>query len=730
MTLGIVSLPIDYFPDPNRGRPIYNGQIFVGEPDLDPEILANRKAIVARQEDGTDIPISPAQQPVRTSSGGVPTYNGATVQILVEGNYSIKVLDRAGVQEYYWPNVYDGQPLIFGETSFVYSFETLDAALNDSVIVEGSAVDLRERILGGGGGALWDLVLTSSVTPNGFNIVQSIASPTLSLVLRVDTTITYRQLGGLSDGSNEGPLIELLFSLAGDVYIDDATITMDTPAILSSDTTVTCHPNAVFRRGDVPVSRMFLGAEPSNVLGGYKALNNVTFINGNFDFNNTNGQVGSVMSLGHAENISFVNCKFTNGTGHYFEIGGCRNISYKNCIFGGMSQQDQNFTEAVQLENMDRAAGFPSFGPYDNTISQDIFLNDCVLEPRRDGNNEYINGTSFPVMVGQHSSGSPNPVKNLVVDGCTFIAPLRCGVRLLGVSKARISNCFAENGPLIQLSAGIGDQGSKDVLISNNEVTNSAEASTLSVGIDILNTSLDIGKISSVVIDGNKINSQDGSVSIDDGIKINGPVVDMSISNNIITGIEDGIDCSDSNNSSIIITGNIIKDTTQSGVDFDGCDKLLITSNIFENTSEAAIAVTDCSSVIVTSNAFKNCQKSAFDQISGGNCAIVSCNVIDGWGLILAGAFAGLRARSLVSVFNDNVFVNAGVSATRAIFSSEIGTFCRSFNNFGDAGSIEFEGGTDNSLNRAIRITSPDSTKFDITVDDLGVITATSTTDP
>lgn len=136
MTLGIVNLPLDYFPDPNKGRPIFNGQIFVGEPDLDPQILANRKDIVARQEDGTEIPISPAEQPVRTSAGGVPTYNGATVQILVEGNYSIKVLDKGGAQEYFWTNYNQGLPLVVGD----------EGKINHGLLLDKDAVGAHDTI--------------------------------------------------------------------------------------------------------------------------------------------------------------------------------------------------------------------------------------------------------------------------------------------------------------------------------------------------------------------------------------------------------------------------------------------------------------------------------------------------------------------------------------------------------------------------------------------------------
>lgn len=97
--------PYTYFPDPTQGRPVFNGSIYVGQPDTDPEIAANRKQVAAVQEDGAKVPIS---QPIKTSAGGVPLLNGSPVQLVVEGEYSIKVLNKAGAQVYYAADLVDG----------------------------------------------------------------------------------------------------------------------------------------------------------------------------------------------------------------------------------------------------------------------------------------------------------------------------------------------------------------------------------------------------------------------------------------------------------------------------------------------------------------------------------------------------------------------------------------------------------------------------------------------
>lgn len=90
MALNEVVNPFKYYGDPTRSRSIFNGSLYIGEPDLDPKIPANQKTVTARQEDGTEVAIS---QPIATNSGGYPTFNGSVVMLLVDGSYSMRLDD-------------------------------------------------------------------------------------------------------------------------------------------------------------------------------------------------------------------------------------------------------------------------------------------------------------------------------------------------------------------------------------------------------------------------------------------------------------------------------------------------------------------------------------------------------------------------------------------------------------------------------------------------------------
>lgn len=99
--MSFVALGIQYFVNPYNGKPVYNGYIYIGEPDTDPTIEANQKAITLKQENGVEVATT---QPVRTGAGGVPMYNNSPVQIIVDGNYSLLVQDSYQQQVYFVPS--------------------------------------------------------------------------------------------------------------------------------------------------------------------------------------------------------------------------------------------------------------------------------------------------------------------------------------------------------------------------------------------------------------------------------------------------------------------------------------------------------------------------------------------------------------------------------------------------------------------------------------------------
>lgn len=96
-----VLLGPEYFPQDAAGRALAFADIYVGEPDTDPEVVGNQKQLYVLEEDGT---LTSVTQPITTSAGGVPLYNGDPVTLFVYGAYSLKVLNSSGSQVYYVPS--------------------------------------------------------------------------------------------------------------------------------------------------------------------------------------------------------------------------------------------------------------------------------------------------------------------------------------------------------------------------------------------------------------------------------------------------------------------------------------------------------------------------------------------------------------------------------------------------------------------------------------------------
>lgn len=132
----IVTLGYEYFPDPTKGRPVFNGSIYVGEPDTDPTIPSNQKSISVIEEDGTVVPVS---QPVNTGAGGVPLYNGSPVQLQVDGEYSLAVLNGSGSQVYYlasgFKNILSSE-VLYNQGDAGAVDRTVESKLQESVSVK------------------------------------------------------------------------------------------------------------------------------------------------------------------------------------------------------------------------------------------------------------------------------------------------------------------------------------------------------------------------------------------------------------------------------------------------------------------------------------------------------------------------------------------------------------------------------------------------------------------
>jgi len=167
---------------------------------------------------------TPIAQPIRTSAGGVPEFNGSSIALFTDGNYSIKVLNSKGDQVYYSGSVENNDNVL--------NFATLQDAVENTSAKVGDAANLAERTTGNGGGAMWDYVLASGVTVNPFTIVACTGVSTLALKLRVTSTnMPALNLGSVPNTDfNIVPLISYLYSNSEGIkalHFDEGEYTFD-----------------------------------------------------------------------------------------------------------------------------------------------------------------------------------------------------------------------------------------------------------------------------------------------------------------------------------------------------------------------------------------------------------------------------------------------------------------------------------------------------------------------
>ena len=191
----IIDLTVLYVPDPTAGRPIPNGNIYIGEPGLDPEIPANQKQVTSEDETGTPFNVT---QPIKTTAGGVPIQGvNVLTKLLVDDDYSVKITDSLGSQIYYVANAAD---ITIGENFFVFdTVSDMIAATNlsvgDVVITAGYATS------GDGGDNTYEIVAGGTGIDDGGSFIDLTASGFQAKGLFYGGKIKARQFGAIGDAS-------------------------------------------------------------------------------------------------------------------------------------------------------------------------------------------------------------------------------------------------------------------------------------------------------------------------------------------------------------------------------------------------------------------------------------------------------------------------------------------------------------------------------------------------
>lgn len=100
----LVELPSPQFPLGVGSGIAGGGFVYIGQPNTDPTVLANRISVDIIDIDGNTITIGPSSQPFVLNSAAMFTYNGSIVQLRTNQNYSILIQNSSAAQLYYFPS--------------------------------------------------------------------------------------------------------------------------------------------------------------------------------------------------------------------------------------------------------------------------------------------------------------------------------------------------------------------------------------------------------------------------------------------------------------------------------------------------------------------------------------------------------------------------------------------------------------------------------------------------
>ncbi|MGL5280658.1 MAG: phage tailspike protein [Plesiomonas shigelloides] len=310
----LVTSPYQPFTLPNKFGAVFNGYVYRGEIDKDPLIPANQIQIYVVNEDGSRTAVP---QPIRINSGGYAVYNGKPAKFVTDTAGSLLVQDSLGGQVWYEPNMAKVDP----ESSISYIFEQLANGSGSSSIgfiqagvgatLRTVESKLRDFVNASDFGAVGDWV-----TDDTEALQNAINQASLSGVsLRLDAGKTYRVTPKTSVQWEGGTFLAALLMKPNLSIISNG-------AVIKISDNVSTDQNPVHHQ-------MFFTNQ---------VLHDVTFYGVTMDMNGQNnkispqrssgtfnrfmnapicvsGTVGGAQNAASIDNCNIVNCKFKNIAG-------------------------------------------------------------------------------------------------------------------------------------------------------------------------------------------------------------------------------------------------------------------------------------------------------------------------------------------------------------------------------------------------------------------------------
>lgn len=308
------------------------------------------------------------------------------------------------------------------------------------------------------------------------------------------------------------------------VYLITATLR------LYRNTRLTLLPGAEFRSNFA--GTMLLNGDAAQPFGGYTGHGNILIEGGVWNMRGTTaGMTGNAMciSIGHARGVTIRDIEIRDVSGyHGIELNSTKNALVDNCRFLGYVDNtvdhSRTFSEAVQLDLAKGAGEFGGFGPYDNTVCEDITIRGCYV-----GASGTAGTTVWPRGVGSHSATVGTTHRRIRIEGNTFEGCLQYGVVAYAyddcvIAENTMNGCGAGIRCRTIISADAADstnlagvQTNASQIMKNPTITGNVISGGLGYDDAILLYGETTGRILGATITGNTI---EGSTNAENGVRV------------------------------------------------------------------------------------------------------------------------------------------------------------------------------------------------------------------
>ncbi|MBV1928415.1 MAG: hypothetical protein KUG81_02770, partial [Gammaproteobacteria bacterium] len=411
-------------------------------------------------------------------------------------------------------------------TEYSKNFATLAAAVADTGLADGDALNIAERTTGNGGGAMWDVVLSSTVTENTYNIVQCTGVGTLSIKLREnDNNVIAKQWGAIEDGATD------------DTDAIGASIEGGTVALFSKNgtqkiTAISLNDSVHLRDANVAFSGLNAGFDIDTAIDGLSMKDCILTGDGVLSNDQKGITSNSAITNGYFENVhlislvqgfdlnSAVNPKFIGGLvkGSVGEAAGegygiIAGSSIKGGFVGTTYEECQR--HALYLNNaLYATVTGNTFYKHRDGLATGGGLGALQIAGHAKG--VAVSGNTFAECTGPEIVISPQPantetLKSTVINGNTHTGGQSANIRIGGATPSATENVEGLNvtdetfmpdnaydGSIVQLYSG------RSVSISDSEWHVEDGAGTTLIGVQIGLTTPDDLYFDNISISGHK----------------------------------------------------------------------------------------------------------------------------------------------------------------------------------------------------------------------------------